>query len=155
MALSFSKLTDTGASSAATSASFAPSNNSLLLVAYYSIVGVADQTALDSVSISGGSLTWTPQASVVGRQNDYQSAVKLWTALVTTGASMTAAVSGGSGFETVGVFQATGHNTSTPIGAIATSGTQDITGSHSYSLSGLRLQTRTSYRFSASKPQMT
>jgi hypothetical protein len=59
------------------------------------------------------------------------------------------------GFETVGVFQATGHNTSTPIGAIATSGTQDITGSHSYSLSGLRLQTRTSYRFSASKPQMT
>src|SRR5512144_2897420 len=112
--------------------SFTPANNSLLIV----FACVSDSAAL---SVAGGSLSWTPQKSAAS-SGGFDSEVYCWTAPVTTGASMTVTVSGTTQGSTccIAVYQATGHDTGTPVGATgsSTSNSGSSVTSLSYSLSG-------------------
>lgn len=95
--------------------SFTPSDNSLLIV----LAGVSDNASL---SVAGGSLSWTPRKSIAS-SGGFDSECYCWTAPVTTGASMTVTVSGTSQGSSAGiaVYQATGYDTTTPVGATGSS----------------------------------
>lgn len=113
MALAVSSLYTSGTTPVAgnpfTSSSFTPANNSLLVVA-------ATAEAGSGMTISGGGLTWTLQKNLQSTAGGWTTETRIWTAPVTTGSSMTITVSN-VGHTIAEVLQATGHNTSTPIGA--------------------------------------
>lgn len=113
--------TDTSHTTSFTSASFTPSDNSLLVV----VVGVNDANPQGSWSVVGGSLTWTSRAVITGSSNESGWSVKLqiFTAPVTTGASMTVQVTDGTEANNSWiwhVFDYTGYNTGDPVGGSAT-----------------------------------
>jgi hypothetical protein len=98
----------------ATSGSFTPPNNSIILLCV-----VADtSTGVDlAMAVSGGSLTWTNQVERDGGE-DNGGHTSIWTAPVTTGASMTitATASGGPALSTTAKpYLITGQHAS-PIG---------------------------------------
>jgi hypothetical protein len=103
-----------------TSSSFTPSSSSLLVVgvAYVENNGTTtDPTS--ALTISGGGLTWTQQATAVAAPTAFPSLVKIWTAPVTTGSSMTVTLSTSgrtAGLYGVSVVCYTGYNTGTPVG---------------------------------------
>jgi hypothetical protein len=120
-----------------TSASFTPSNNSLLVAV---AGGVTDGSFAPSVTVSGGSLTWTRRAQVSNASNgypDWYSYVEMWTAPVTTGASMTVTHANTKSVDGkyLAVYEYTGYDTSSPIGATATGSRDDATGAWTITLS--------------------
>lgn len=106
-----------------TSTAFTPANSSLLVVgvAYVENSGsTTDPTT--ALTISGGSLTWTQQATAVAAPTAFPSLVKIWTAPVATGASMSVVLSTSgrsAGLYGVSVVCYTGYNTGTPVGGTA------------------------------------
>jgi len=111
-----------------TTGSFTPSNNSLLVACVHTSrnnIGSADVVA--NITLSGGSLTWTKQTAVSAVANygagNYNEELIVFTAPVTTGASMTLTWGGwvapNDGRWYCQVLEATGHNTSTPLGGTA------------------------------------
>lgn len=133
MALSRTDITNGSASNVAVgtatvSGSFTPPNNSLLVL----VLGISiTQSSSTSRSVSGGGLTWTLQKSSSGNLLGFFGYSDIYTAPITTGASMTVSITGSG---TAGQHYAlvydicayTGHNTSTPIGATASG--QDLSG---------------------------
>lgn len=108
-----------------TTSSFTPSSNSLLVVlvgVQTNGVGVVDDT-LFSITDSVG-LTWTKRAAA-GSGTFYGTHTIIWTAPVSTGASMTITVDGTSSNDSVQRFfvsalDLTGYDTGSPIGATGT-----------------------------------
>src|SRR6266853_323570 len=108
-----------GTATSVTTASFTPADNSLVVV----FAGLQSSNNSLAASISGGSLTWTKQAQAGVDVSNFGHFSILWTAPVTTGASMTVTVgnmpSDGTAEGIVHVFYYTGYNTSTPVGGTA------------------------------------
>lgn len=108
-----------------TTASFTPNNSSLLCVA---AIGGGASTSLanwaPTIADSLGTLTWTQRISVTRTLTGWTYGTRIWTAPITTGASMTVTIDHGSekiDALCVSVIDATGYDTSTPIGATASS----------------------------------
>lgn len=105
---------------ASTSASFTPPNNSLLVV-FVNIVATGSDM---NMSVSGGSLTWTKRVEHSPADSGaYVGYVGVFTATVTTGASMTISCTRSAGTVNTGHTSAkcyilTGHNTSSPIDVV-------------------------------------
>lgn len=106
-----------------TSTAFTPANSSLLVVAAAYVENSGSTTdPTSALTISGGSLTWTQQATAVAAPTAFPSLVKIWTAPVTTGASMSVTLSTSgrnAGLYAVSVVCYTGHNAGTPVGGTA------------------------------------
>jgi hypothetical protein len=106
-----------------TSNSFTPSSSSLLVVAAAFVENSGSTTdPTSALTISGGSLTWTQQATAVASPTAFSSLVKVWTAPVTTGSSMTVTLSTSgrnAGLYGVSVVCYTGYDTGTPVGGTA------------------------------------
>ena len=101
-------------------ASFTPSNNSLLLV----LCGITPNgatTSAPNLTVAGGSLSYSD--AVTSSNTAGNAECRAWTALVSTGASMSITFDCGSDniymYKWV-VYEFTGHNTSTPVGATGT-----------------------------------
>lgn len=132
-----------GTSTSFTTSAFTPANNTLLVV-FVNITQVGcNYSAYPSLTISGGSLSWDPvRASVLAAPSagagKFQALLGVYTAQVSTGASMSITISGLTSSSTshydVEVYTFTGYNTSSPIGATAT-GTGVGPGSTSITLS--------------------
>lgn len=94
-----------------------------------------------NTSMSGGGLTWTKRAFVSHNNVGFSwgACVVIFTAPVTTGASMTVTASctgGGASLHcNLHVFDATGYDTSTPVDTITASNTAFANGAMSMSLS--------------------
>lgn len=112
---------------ATATASFTPSNNSLLVVIFTGQDG-GGGTDTWSITDSAG-LTWTLRASYQDTTNYYYG-IRIWTAPVTTGVSMTVTVTptGGSGLYALSIVDVTGYNTSTPVGLTAGAAGYQIAG---------------------------
>lgn len=108
-------------STSATTGSFTPSNNSLLVVVYAGTTSGAVDQNLANITISDtAGLTWTEQQAVKSTTSGtVQVHAKVWTAPVATGASMTITISGYDSTNVSAhaqVFDFTGHDSGTPIG---------------------------------------
>lgn len=113
-----------GVGSGVTSGSFTPSNNSLLVAVIGGEKGSGTLLLGANSSLSGGSLTWTQRAAYASTASGYTHIVEIWTAPVTTGASMslTWSNSAGNGSDDVvsmQVVDVTGYDTGSPVGAVA------------------------------------
>ena len=72
-----------------TTGSFTPADNSILVAHVGVVNGVGGADVQSGMSLSGGGLTWTRQAGPTGGTvAGYTAAQEIWTAPVTTGASM-------------------------------------------------------------------
>ena len=148
MALSITALSDSNTNGAGngtfTSGVFTPPNNCLLVV----FVVVACDCYLTPTnlgttpSLSGGGLTWTRQIwEPDNTSNHYPCGIGVFTAPVTTGASMSLTLSAlgltsaNTAYPSFRVNYVTGYNTSTPTGATAV-GASLGTGAVSITLSG-------------------
>jgi hypothetical protein len=106
-------------------AAFTPADNSLLVVCANCS---GDGAGADTYAVTGGSLTWTERAHRDHSNNNNRGTASIWTAPVTTGASMTVtftiATSAGSAYQraSVKVYIVTGQHAS-PIGASTTNTT--------------------------------
>ena len=135
-----------------TTGSFTPSNNSLLVVFVCAVDG-GGAIDINAGTVSGGSLTWTQRLRQGLRDNadasmisppapnaGYRTYLEVWTAPVTTGASMTVTASNanavGESHIMQHVLEATGHDTSSPIGASIIGTTSAFNGAASVTLSG-------------------
>jgi hypothetical protein len=108
-----------------TSSSFTPPNNSLLVVAVNGDTsGVGGAGSDITVSVSGGSLTWTNRVERdTGDGGGNRGHVSIFTAEVATGASMTVSVTrtagdGGTNRLSAKVYIVTGYNVGDPVGAV-------------------------------------
>lgn len=106
-----------------TSNSFTPSSSSLLVVGGAFVENNGTTTdATSSFTISGGGLTFTERVTAIASPTAFSSLVKIWTAPVTTGSSMTLTLSTSgrtAGLYGVSVVCYTGYNTGTPVGGTA------------------------------------
>ena len=116
-----------------TTASFTPSNDSLLVVSALSQAN--GSTITINISDSVG-LTWTSRASAPA--SSFNMASRQWTAPVTTGVSMTVTISTTNGFGavSVAVVDITGYDTTTPTGVNLAANTGSRSGAYSPALSG-------------------
>jgi hypothetical protein len=124
--------THIGGYAAATTDSFTPPNNSLLVV-----VGVdLNSGTIPAHSISGGGLAWTDRITLAdyqdGGSSGYYLRTVISTAPVTTGASMTVTINGGY----IDVYAFQNYDTSSPTGVTATENDYTLTGAQSITLSG-------------------
>ena len=109
-----------------TTSAFTPANNSLLVVAgvFVENAALSDPTSAFVISDSLGTLTWTQRITAVVSPTSFPTLIKIWTAPITTGASMTVTLSTGGlnrlGYA-VSIVCYTGYDTSTPIGTTLTS----------------------------------
>jgi hypothetical protein len=126
----FSEIAPAGSSMTLSTSSFTPANNSLLVVA----VGIINLGTSGTKGVSGGGLTWTKRIGSSpqyygGSPPDYYGTVEIWTAPVTTGASMTVTattteVSGSDpGKISIHVVNYKNYNTTTPVGTTASNTT--------------------------------
>lgn len=102
--------------------SFTPPDNSLLVVSVSLIENGGSNPPLADLTIAGGGLTFTARASD-SADTAFATSTVIYTAPVTTGASMTLTLDCGSrmvGVYSVSVVAYTGHNSSSPTGATAT-----------------------------------
>lgn len=120
-----------GAPISATSSSFTPSNNSLIVAAIIiingpvgGVGGVADVRT--GLVVSGGGLTWTKRLGPNGGTTaNYTAAHEIWTAPVVTGASMTINIAhvDNNGIDpsqaNFNVVDFTGYDAGSPIGGTA------------------------------------
>src|SRR5262245_55783959 len=124
-----------------TSASFTPSNNSLLvaIITTQNATGGDCIAGVATVAPSGGGLTWTRRAAASTAASLVVNA-GVWTAPVTTGASMTVATSASGvksqGFVSLTVIEFTGYDTATPTGVTLGTSTGSRSGAYSPALSG-------------------
>lgn len=111
-----------------TTASFTPSNNSLLVaIVHVSRSNVSSADVLANITATTSGLTWTKQTAISAIANygagNYNEELIVFTAPVTTGASMTIQFGGfvaaTDGHWYCQVLEATGYNTSTPLGGTA------------------------------------
>lgn len=125
-----------------TSSAFTPSNSSLLIASIGVVNGPAGGDVQTGLVVTGGGWTWTRRLGPNGGTiSGYTAAHEIWTAPVTTGASMTINVAH-AGINSVAdpahvqfnVVDITGYETSTPIGGTASDLSTD-TGSKSITLS--------------------
>lgn len=122
----------------ATTASFTPANNSLLVVFLGTVDNGAGDIAASLTIADSAGLTWTSRALTSGTTGNYRSRSRCWTAPVTTGQSMTITFDcGASSVYNYGWFvvEITGHDTSTPTGGTATSISTTADGALSMTLS--------------------
>lgn len=109
---------DTSGGFSVASSAFTPSDNSLIVAC----IGWIHNDSLATPTVSGGSLTWTERIlSSGGNGSGYNWRVGIWTAPVTTGASMTVTIADATTSITDGkawfsIFDYTGYNTTTPTG---------------------------------------
>lgn len=111
--------------------SFTPPDGSLIAAAamLINIGSVSDPTT--DFAISGGGLTWTEQLAIIVSATSFPTLMKIWTAPVGTGASMTLTLSAAG--RNIGVYATSavaynGYNVSSPVGAKATGVNGTITG---------------------------
>lgn len=131
------KLDPTPDTAAATSSSFTPADNSLLLV----IVRAQEET---NGGLRGSDLTLTPSTGSAtlrvtsgATDGEWSYGIKYFTIPITTGAAMTVQVDAGTHAVheyVVEVYQITGHNSSSPIGGSATGNDADGDGSATITL---------------------
>lgn len=128
-----------------TTASFTPPNNCLLVV----IVNCESKpgNVATDLTISGGSLTWTRQVAILATTGDFPTASVIFTAPVSTGASMTLTFNDTAGLNPssgkaiyICAYNVTGYDTGTPIGATGTS-TALGDGAVSFTMSGAAAST--------------
>ena len=130
---------------AATTASFTPADNSLLVIGLTCVDNAAGDisTALTIAdSLGGGALTYTARVTQ-GHAGGGFAQGRVWTAPVTTGASMTLSFDCGANniyWYKWFVFEVTGYDTGTPTGGTASAALGDgsngsFNGSHSITLS--------------------
>lgn len=107
-----------------TTGSLTPPSSSLLVAAVMFIENNGTTTDPDgAMTISGGSLGYTKRVSVTTAATNFPTWTGIYTAPVTTGASMTLTVGSGgriSGMYAVSIVAYTGYDTSTPTGATGT-----------------------------------
>lgn len=145
MALSYTNLVSAASggnygTSSYSSGSFTPPNNSLIvaLVGGQAWPGSVPSAA-SPFTCTGGSLTWTRRLIATTASNGWPSQLELWTAPVTTGASMTITVDHASatmGGWLIHAIAITGYDTGSPIGASATNNSFTTDGAASLTLSG-------------------
>lgn len=105
-----------------TTNAFTPPDNSLLVVMVQAIENGGVDPLLADLTISGGGLTFANQVQV-SEDLDFSDAVRIYTAPVVAGASMTLTMDCGTrsiGEYAVSVEACTGHHPSSPVGATAT-----------------------------------
>jgi hypothetical protein len=103
-------------------ASFTPPDDSLLVVAVEMMENSGTTDPTGDMTVAGGGWTYTPQVSIGGPAS-WSMGVKIWTAPVTTGASMTLTVDAGARIAfhySVAVVAYTGYDTGSPVGATGT-----------------------------------
>ncbi len=104
-----------------TTGAYTPSNNSLQLACVYASGENNDALAASDIKISTSGVTWTSQAATT-THTGYGYGVSAYTAPISTGASMTIQVDAGA-FNVhrwrVEVYEYTGYNTGSPVGATA------------------------------------
>lgn len=112
----------TGNNGSAVSASFTPPDSTVLVACLISNGTSPNNTGTPTFSCSGGSLTWTKRAERIDTDtgSPQEGGAAIYTAPVTTGASMT--VTGGNGGTTdeqiaVKVYALTGCDLASPVGA--------------------------------------
>lgn len=115
---------------------FTPANDSLLVVvAMFMRNSLAAWDVAGQATISGGGLTWTRRI-VAESTNDYNNAFVIWTAPVTTGASMSITVT--SPTNTLATwnrcYEYTGHDVASPMGLVTSGSTASTDGSYNPSL---------------------
>src|SRR4249919_751565 len=127
-------------SGAFTTSSFTPPDNSLLVVCGAAMETGTGSAGLDAaLTMAGGGLTFTPRVNAeVGAM--FPIASVMWTAPITTGASMTLSLDAGTRnlqFAGITAVAYTGYDTGTPTGVTGTA-TDAVTpdGPHSITLSG-------------------
>lgn len=104
---------------AATTGSFTPANSSLLVVVASAMQ--RDDTGMEGTDLTitdSAGLTWTSRAATTGSPA-WSYGARLWTAPVTTGASMTVSVDCGAFFieiYRIEVYEYTDYDTTTPVG---------------------------------------
>ena len=128
-----------------TTGSFTPANGSLLVAIGGAAVAGAETPGDYSASFgitdssAGGPLTWTPRANV-GNTGSEGGQMRVWTAPVVTGVSMTVTLSTPVGNDMnrmlVSVIQVTGYDTVTPVGVTGTDAAIATDGADSVTLSG-------------------
>ena len=114
--------TESWGTGAFTSNSFTPPDNSLLVVVGWGTESGASTDPSGDLTISGGGLTFTPRFNF-GAFANYAMGIRVWTAPVTTGASMTLQIDAGTRdmfMFGLAAFAYTGANASSPIGATGT-----------------------------------
>jgi len=121
--------------------SFTPPDNSLIAVAVMLISGSQDPLA--AMTISGGGLTWTSRKEqAAGFSGGTENAIIIYTAPVTTGASMTITVDCGAqsiSHYIVSAVAYTGYDVASPVGATGSLGKNSFAGPptpESFALSG-------------------
>lgn len=120
--------TGTFGTGAYTTGSFTPPNNSLLVVgeAYIENAGTTTNP-IGTLTISGGGWTYTNALSLTVSPTAFPTSTIIWTAPVTTGASMTLTLDAGArdaGMYAVSVVAYTGYDTGTPTGATGSTSAQ-------------------------------
>ena len=121
-----------------TTSSFTPPDSSLLVVAATAMEDGGTTDPSGDMTISGGSLTWTSRA-VIGKAPTFSQGLRIWSAPVTTGASMTVTLDCGSRSiwrYVVSIVAYTGYDTGSPVGATATNGNPTVDGQVVLTLSG-------------------
>ncbi|HSC07832.1 MAG TPA: hypothetical protein VLD59_13475, partial [Steroidobacteraceae bacterium] len=117
---------------------FTPSNNSLLVVIAFFIDQADSGSEGTSLTITDSvGLTWTSRAATTGSPA-WSYGLRIWTAPVTTGVSMTVTIDCGAvsvDIYRVEVYDYTGYDTTTPVGATATGTDADGDGAASITLS--------------------
>lgn len=129
---------ETFGTGAYTSASFTPNNNSLLVAIGFAIEET--DTGLEGTSLTitdSAGLTWTSRAATT-TSPAWSYGIRIWTAPVTTGTSMTVSLDAGAfnvhQYRLV-VVDYTSYDTGTPVGATAIGSDADGDGAASITLS--------------------
>ncbi|MGH9249157.1 MAG: hypothetical protein ACRD0W_06540 [Acidimicrobiales bacterium] len=125
-----------------TTSSFTPPDNCLLVVAVATMRVTTATDLTSSITCAGGGWTYTPRAGLGSNTDVFSVSTRIFTAPVTTGASMTLTIGTGGinmQFYAVSVVAYTGYDTGTPTGAtgsllVESAGTPD--GAQSFTLSG-------------------
>jgi hypothetical protein len=108
-----------------TTSSVTPPNNCLLVVVIHAMADITTQTVAGVTLSDSTTLTWTKRTSASAfctGASGYQTGLVVFTAPVTTGASTVLSI---GGFQTASnvwytaIYAITGHNTGTPVGAMA------------------------------------
>jgi len=120
-----------------TPASFTPSNNSLLYVVAFFIANTDDASEGTSLTITDSAgLTWTSRAASTTSPG-WSYGVRVWTAPVTTGVSMTVSIDCGTTdvyCYRVEVYDFTNYDTVTPVQGAVVGSDADGDGAHSLTL---------------------
>lgn len=121
----------------ATTSSFTPANNSLLYVVATFIATTDDASEGTSLTITDSAgLTWTSRAATA-TSPAWSYGIRVWTAPVTTGTSMTVSVDIGATaaqYIRVEVYEFTSYDTGTPVAGAVTGSDADGDGAHSITL---------------------